>query len=162
MVKLGVITTFDECASLTRKSDNKLLATGTMIKGLYILDTMPSAFNSDSALIADLRIWHQRLAHVSPVSIKSMSDNGVVIGVTLKPSDNNVDCVGCILGKGQLNPIPKARSSRSNQVLQLVHSDVLGPIEVPSVGGARYVITFIDDHSNWTAEYTMRQKSESL
>ncbi len=29
--------------------------------------------------------------------------------------------------------------------LELVHSDVLGPVDRPSLGGSRYFITFIDD-----------------
>jgi len=30
------------------------------------------------------------------------------------------------------------------------------------MGGSKYVITFIDDYSNWTVEYTMKKKSEAL
>lgn len=30
-------------------------------------------------------------------------------------------------------------------VLELVYSDVCGPIEVNSLGGSRYFVTFIDD-----------------
>ncbi len=51
-------------------------------------------------------------------------------------------------------------TSRSTAVLDLVHSDVLGPANVPSLGGSRYFITFIDDYSKWTTVYTMRNKSE--
>ncbi len=43
-----------------------------------------------------------------------------------------------------------------------MHYDVLGPVNVPSLGGSRYFITFIDDYSKWTTVYTMRNKSESL
>ena len=37
-----------------------------------------------------------------------------------------------------------------------------GPLEVQSVGGSRYFITFVDDHSNWVVVYTMRNKSEAF
>lgn len=40
--------------------------------------------------------------------------------------------------------------------LELVHTDVLGPVEIPSVGGTRYLITFIDDFSHWIVEHTMK------
>ena len=31
-----------------------------------------------------------------------------------------------------------------------------------SVGGSRYFVTFVDDHSNWVVVYTMRNKSEAF
>jgi hypothetical protein len=30
-------------------------------------------------------------------------------------------------------------------MLQLLHSDVCGPMQVPSLGGGRYVVTVLDD-----------------
>ena len=163
MAKLGTLTTFDvDAAFLRRKSDSKLVATGSIAGGLYALDTTSLASGTDVALVADLRLWHQRLAHVSMGGIKSMAERGVVLGVKINPKDSQQDCVGCILGKSHRTPIPRTRSSRATKLLERVHSDVLGPLEVASVGGSKYIISFIDDYSNWTTEYTMRKKSEAL
>eukprot|EP00171_Calliarthron_tuberculosum_P001057 IDg1057t1 len=159
MAKLGIQTTFsDNYATLTQKSSGKLLATGSMVKGLYTLDTLLENACVDTALVASLNLWHQRLGHVSPSGIKSMADNEVVHGIELCNSQNNDACIGCILGKGTRAPIPKSSSTKTKKVLELVHSDVMGPLEVPSVGRNRYIITFIDDYSNWTVEYTMQNK----
>jgi len=46
--------------------------------------------------------------------------------------------------------------------LELVHSDVCGPLETPSLGGSRYFVTFIDDFSKWTFVYTMKKKSDTF
>ena len=46
--------------------------------------------------------------------------------------------------------------------LELVHSDVCGPISVESIGGSRYFITFIDDYSRFVVTYTMQRKDEAL
>lgn len=43
-----------------------------------------------------------------------------------------------------------------------MHSDLLGPIEVPSTGGSRYVITFIDGYSRWTVAYPIHNKSKDF
>lgn len=43
-------------------------------------------------------------------------------------------------------------------ILELVHSDVIGPLKIESISVSHYVITFIDDKSNWTVEYTMHRK----
>ena len=44
--------------------------------------------------------------------------------------------------------------------MELIHSDVCGPISVESIGGSKYFVTFIDDYSRCCAVYFMKQKSE--
>lgn len=41
-------------------------------------------------------------------------------------------------------------------MLDLIHTDVCGP----SIGGSRYFVTFIDDHSRRIFVYFMKNKSE--
>ena len=43
-----------------------------------------------------------------------------------------------------------------------MHSDVNGPLEVQSLGGSRYFVTFIDDFSRCTSVFTMVNKSDTL
>ncbi|EWM24634.1 retrotransposon unclassified [Nannochloropsis gaditana] len=50
----------------------------------------------------------------------------------------------------------------AKEPLELVHTDVLGPVEVESLGGARYAIGFTDDYTRWRVVYPMKHKSESL
>eukprot|EP00171_Calliarthron_tuberculosum_P003742 IDg3742t1 len=161
MAKRGMRTEFDdEGARIIRKTDENLICTGTLYKGLYALN-IPK--DSEKALIsASIGRWHERLAHISIAGIKNMVKHGVVKGIEIKPSSSETHCIGCIMGKGQRSNIPKTSTSRTNSLLELIHSDVIGPFEIESIGGARYAITFIDDKSNWTVQYTMNRKSESL
>ena len=43
---------------------------------------------------------------------------------------------------------------------ELVHSDMVGPIKVPSLGGSLYYVSFIDYFSRKTWIYFARKKSE--
>jgi transposase InsO family protein len=45
--------------------------------------------------------------------------------------------------------------------LQLVHSDICGPLETPSLSGVVYFITFIDDYSRKMWVYFLKHKSEA-
>ena len=45
--------------------------------------------------------------------------------------------------------------------MELIHSDV-GAVNVDSVGGSRYYVTFIDDFSSYTFVYFMKSKSDVL
>ena len=69
-------------------------------------------------------------------------------------------CEGCILGKQHKESFPAGKSIRAKAPLEIVHSDVCGPMQVPSLGGNRYVLTFIDDYTRKTWVYMLKQKSE--
>ena len=43
-----------------------------------------------------------------------------------------------------------------------MHADVCGPIQVDSLGGAKYYVTFIDGASGFCYVYFMRHKDEVL
>ena len=51
---------------------------------------------------------------------------------------------------------------RSSEKLQLVHSDVCGPVSTESLGGNRYFVTFLDDYSQCCAVYLIKHQSEVL
>jgi hypothetical protein len=45
-------------------------------------------------------------------------------------------------------------------ILQLVHSDVFGPVSIPSLGKYVYYVSFIEDFSMNTWIYLLRKKNE--
>ena len=45
-------------------------------------------------------------------------------------------------------------------MLEVVHSDVWGPAKTASMGGCRFYVTFIDDHTRKVWVYFMKEKSE--
>ena len=57
---------------------------------------------------------------------------------------NNGVCRGCSLGK-YTNIVFSSGDSRSEGVLELIHSDLCGPMSSASLTGFEYYITFIDD-----------------
>ena len=140
---------------------SKLLATATTTGNLYKLDVYAP---SEKALVAArTETWHRRLAHIQPAAILEMAKSDAVKGLKIKDSNETPKtCTGCLTGKAHRLSIPKQSSSRTSQLLELVHSDVNGPIEVPSIGGSRYFVTFIDDFSRCTSLYTMKNKSDTL
>jgi hypothetical protein len=66
---------------------------------------------------------------------------------------------GCALGKNIKKPFPSSEN-RSKGILDLIHSDVCGPMPVKSLGGSLYYVTFIDDFSRKTWLYMLKTKDE--
>ena len=57
-------------------------------------------------------------------------------------------------------PFPHSES-QARRLLDLIHSDVCGPFP-QSIGGYRYFITFIDDHSRHLRIYYLKKKSDAF
>ena len=55
-------------------------------------------------------------------------------------------CRGCALGKNVKGSFPSSDSG-SKGILDLIHTDVCGPMTVASLSGYLYYVLFIDDHS---------------
>ena len=53
---------------------------------------------------------------------------------------------GCALGKNVKNKFPRSHT-RSKGILDLVHTDLCGPMSTPSLIGYLYYVLFIDDFS---------------
>ncbi|MCO5572500.1 hypothetical protein L7F22_026255 [Adiantum nelumboides] len=69
-------------------------------------------------------------------------------------------CEGCVLGKIHRFAFSQNGSIRATQKLQLVHSDVCGPMRMPYVGNSLYFVTFIDDFSRFCWVYPLKAKSD--
>ena len=103
-------------------------------------------------------LWHRRLGHMSESGMKILSRLGYVPGFNF--SDMSV-CEHCLYGKQTMSP-HKRGSLRKAEPLQLVHSDVCGPMPVVSMGGAQYFVTFIDDFSRKVWVYSLKRKDQVL
>ncbi len=82
----------------------------------------------------------------------------MAFGVQRK-DDKYEQCEACIKGKQHRLPFPKS-AERATEILQIVHSDLCGPMHVTSFGGARYVVTFTDDFTRYTVVYFLKMKNE--
>jgi hypothetical protein len=70
-------------------------------------------------------------------------------------------CESCLLGKMTKAPFI-GLSERASDLLELIHTDVCGPMSTTARGGFQYFITFTDDFSRYGYIYLMRHKSESF
>lgn len=70
-------------------------------------------------------------------------------------------CKVCMKTKIHVKPF-KNSETRSNEILEKIHSDVCGPFNTKSLGGAQYFLTFIDDKSRRVFVYFLKRKYEVL
>ena len=107
-----------------------------------------------------LTLWHQRFGHLNVNDLKKLSSDNIVEGLSIDAKALEEPCEGCILGKQARYPFPKKSQSKTHELLELIHSDVCGPMNVASVGGSLYFVTFTDDYSGYAKVFMLKNKSE--
>ena len=74
-------------------------------------------------------------------------------------SKDNFDYTSCQLGKQPTLPFNNSESI-SNNIFELIHSDIWGLSHVASIGGSRYFVVFIDDYSRYSWIFPMKSHFE--
>jgi transposase InsO family protein len=141
---------------LKEKTIEDAISIGIEEGGLYKLNG-----HSDVALthgtVSPCELWHRRLAHINYKALPYVS-KVVAVLPELKVDHEGV-CKGCAQGKITKNPFPKS-DSKADGILDIVHSDVCGPMPSTSLSGYVYKVTFIDDYSRNTLVYFLKLKDE--
>ena len=83
----------------------------------------------------------------------------VVTGLLYLNINHEGTCNGCARGNNIKNPFSKSET-KTKGTLELIHSDVCGPMWSTSLSGYEYYVIFIDDYSRKTWIYFLKTKSE--
>lgn len=100
---------------------------------------------SDEAML-----WHKRLRHVSIPKIYKIIGAKVGLGIPLLKNNSEKVCTECPVGK-QIKASHKSTGQYyPNHVLELMHLDLMGSMQVESFGGKRYAFVVANDFSRYT------------
>ncbi|CAG4980328.1 unnamed protein product [Colias eurytheme] len=157
IIQSGCNVIFNESGCKIYNASNKLVAHARLMNATYLLNTFQEMQVMMAKADDDTYLWHQRMGHLNFTSLNKVPL--CTEGVNLSTGMENSICVTCLEGKQTRKPFP-AEGSRATSLLELIHSDVCGPMQQTSIGGARYFVTFIDDFSRRVCIYPIKNKSE--
>lgn len=102
--------------------------------------------------------WHRRLGHIGDRRLRKLTQmaDGLDLG---KDDGKDTLCDVCVRAKQTRKPFGKERS-RASRPLEIVHTDVCGPIEPPTWDGNRYYVAFLDDYTHHAMVYFLKRKNE--
>ncbi|KMQ91985.1 gag-pol polyprotein [Lasius niger] len=159
MTAKGLTLKFEAETCQILDSSNKIMATATQINGAYRLDRPQVTAYSCKEEEESAELWHRRLGHLGRTGMKLLRDKHAK-GLRFE-SPLREPCVICCKGKQHRQPHPSV-NKRTKQVLELLHMDLCGPMENTSLGGSRYFMTIVDDHSRKIFIYFLEKKSQAL
>ena len=135
-----------------------------MSYGFIVLDTIPinkTTFvfvignSSSSSFVNDVKC-HARLGHIEDC-LKRLAKVGLLGSI------DKIDlpvCEQCLAGKA--TRLPFGKDKRACFPLELIYSDICGPMNMGARHGAEYFITFIDDFTQFGYVYMISHKFEAL
>ena len=162
----GKVVQFGHTLCWIKDSRGTVVARGRLVGNMYRLDCK-TEHQEKQASAAErssnkLNLWHQRMAHLNAGHMKTMVSREIVTGTDM-PGTGKLDfCEACAEGKSHRAPFKPVGEVQSKKRLELVHSDVAGPMKTESLGGAKYFVTFIDDYSRCVTVHPITHKSEVL
>ena len=132
--------------------------------GLYRLSNSKSGATAlFSKPVETAELWHRRFGHLGYDNLAKLAASGMVTGMNVPANAfseaSAAVCHPCVMAKHSRDPFPHS-DSKSTQPLQLVHMDVCGPLQVPSLGGTRYFATYLDDYSKLSIIQPIARKSD--
>ena len=101
--------------------------------------------------------WHARLGHIGQDRLKRLAKVGLLGSI------DKIDlpvCEQCLAGTATRLPFGKAK--KACFPLELIHSDICGPMNVRARHGAQYFIIFIDDFTRFDHVYLISHRYEAL
>lgn len=114
--------------------------------------------SSESIFSASAETWHYRLGHLNYEAIKRLASAGSIKLSSRVASSSQNTCITC--QKSKICRLPfTSHFPVSSNVLNPIHSDVIGPFPA-SLGGARYLVSFIDDCSRYATIFPIKAKSD--
>jgi hypothetical protein len=103
-------------------------------------------------------LWHCRLGHIGVKCMKKLYCNGLLESLYYESFET---CELCLMGKMTRTPF-YGTMERVTDLLEIIHTDVCGPMSVSAHGGYHYFVTFTDDFSIYGYIYLMKHKSKTF
>ena len=157
----GCYMIFDSngCQIRDVKTD-KLIGTATRSSSnVYILDEKKNecCLSNEN----ESWLWHKRLGHINFDNLINMSKNEAVRDLpSLKNLSGSV-CKQCQHGK-QTRVRFKTKEYSTTKPLEIVHTDICGPMRTKGMKGEKYFLLFVDDYNRKTWLYLLKKKSEAF
>ncbi|GFP93482.1 retrovirus-related pol polyprotein from transposon tnt 1-94, partial [Phtheirospermum japonicum] len=143
--------------------DNKVICKGQLVNNLYGLNLNEIPINTITAKrktdsLNPTQLWHARLGHISLRRMNEFARDGLF---SLEDVKSLGTCESCLKGKMTKSPY-KGQMEHAEDLLDLIHTDVCGPLSVSARGGYSYFVTFNDDYSRYGFVYLMKYKYETF
>ncbi|XP_057444753.1 uncharacterized protein LOC130736999 [Lotus japonicus] len=161
----GLDVKFSKTECVVTKDDEEVVMRGVRSKDNCYMWISEEKSHFSRCLLSkedELNLWHQRLGHLNLKSMQKVITEEAIRGLPkLKLGEGRV-CGECQIGKQTKMSHKMLQHQTTTKLLELLHMDLMGPMQVESLGGKRYVFVCVDDFSRYTWVDFIREKSDTF
>lgn len=106
-------------------------------------------------------LWHERYGHLHFDALWKLAKDEMVEGMPYLEHPHQL-CTDCVTTKLKRRPFLAMAKRCADEILDLVHGDLCGPITPATPGGKTTFLLLIDDHSRYMWLTLLSSKSEAL
>lgn len=150
------------CRILSATPGRRTIAEIPQVQGLYSVASKRKHRANVAMMKLTINNLHRSLGHVLHAALLDAVKNGLVEGINLDTVPAAEFCEACIKAKSAHKPFPEETKNCALTYEELVHTDLWGPAQTPSISGSLYYISFTDDYSRKTKLTFLKHKSEAL
>lgn len=136
-----LVSFYDSHCIFQDRTTKRAIGLGKVHDGLYFLKPSHALLVASSPLFD---LWHWRLGHPSHSRSVDLSKEFLFITVS-----NKCKCTVCPIAKQSRLPFPSSLN-KTSAPLELIHCDIWGRFTLPSLCGAHYFLTIVDDYTRCT------------
>ena len=103
--------------------------------------------------------WHRMLGHVNFGYLNTLCKQELLTSIRNKLESEFMKCKTCIENKMHNLPFSNDRI-KAKDILEIVHTDVCGPLKTTGFNGENYFVSFIDDYSKIAKVYCIKTEDE--
>jgi hypothetical protein len=128
---------------------------------MYVLEAEIAALMCLAMRVSEsVWLWHVRFGHLNFPALRKLARDDMVRSL-LEVEQVDQICDGCLAGKHHRSSFPHRAEYRAEEVLELVHGDLCGPITLPTPRGNRYFLLLIDNNNRYMWLRTLRSKDQA-
>ncbi|GJY52709.1 pol polyprotein [Tanacetum coccineum] len=132
------------------------------VNGMFKLNVMVvmndiNKMNSSTYLIESSNVWHGRLGHVNFNSMRCLIKFNSIANFHI---DSKYKCETCVEAKLTRSSFKSVE--RKTKPLDMIHTNICDLKSLPTKGGNKYFITFIDDCTKYFYVYLLKSKDEAI
>ncbi|GJS44613.1 retrovirus-related pol polyprotein from transposon TNT 1-94 [Tanacetum coccineum] len=157
---------FRKHSCYVRDTDGVELIKGSRGSNLYTISIEDMMKSSPICLLSKASknkswLWHRRLNHLNFCTINDLARKDLVRGLPRLKFEKDHLCSACQLGKSKKHSHQPKTENTNLEVLNTLHMDLRGPMQVQTINGKKYILVIVDDYSRFTWVKFLRSKDET-
>jgi hypothetical protein len=166
----GAKVLFEENEASILNSNYETIAKAHLerLTGLYYLsdqlqsttETRLHVCNSTLSSPISLTELHYRFGHLAKDTLLRLSENNALNGLTIKDKKEEINCRICDIVNMTRTKFEKKKRRQEYQLGESWHTDVCGPINIPTLNNESYFVTFTEEKEDYGYVHLLKNRSE--